>query len=201
MGDEMQDSSNEPNNSSNKRRRVACGYCGQVGHTRTTCPSYLFRGPYATLPLTQNSSNLPIIEPVDIVNQIDESGNEVNVLDLEQDNPTNLPKEFLLDVEHGDGSGDDDENEMDDDPNWTLFELNEITPEENGFPGNALPSAHHDTSGKPRNIPYDTRSCCQFLDLLFTNVILEEFVTQTNAHAGVFGTNYALSISNQLGGQ
>ena len=117
MGDQMQNSTNEPN-SSNKRRRVACGYCGGVGHTRTTCSNYLFRGPYATLPQTQNTSNLPVIEPVAIVNQIDELGNEVNGLDLEQDNPTNLPAEFLLDVDNDNDSADDDEIGMDDDADW-----------------------------------------------------------------------------------
>ena len=110
-------STNEPN-SSNKRRRVACGYCDQVGHTRLTCPNYLFRGPYATLPQTQNTSNLPVSEPVAIVNQIDELDNEVNGLDLEQDNPTNLPAEFLLDVDNDNDSADDDEIGMDDDADW-----------------------------------------------------------------------------------
>lgn len=194
MGDEMQNSTDAPNNSSNKRRRATCGYCGNVGHTRTTCPNYLFRGPYATLPQTQNSSNPPVIEPVAIVNQIDESGNEVNELDLEQDNPTNLPEEFVLDGDNGDDSGDDDVIDEMDDGLWTRFDVNEIAPGETGFPGNAIPSVNNDTSGKPRNIPPDTRSCCQFLDLLFTNEILEQFVEQTNAHAGMIGNTHALTI-------
>jgi hypothetical protein len=169
MSDEIQNSTNQPNSSTNKRRRASCDYCGSVGHTCQTCSNYLFRSPYAELPQTQNSSNVPVIEPVVIFAEVDELGNLVNKLDLEEENPNNLPAEFLLDVDNDDDSTDIDELEMDDDVEWTPFQVKEIPPEETGFPGNALPSAHNDTSGKPRNIPPDTRSCCQFLELLFSN--------------------------------
>ena len=69
-----------------------------------------------------------------------------------------------------------------------------MTPEETGFPGNALPSVHNDRSGKPCNIPHDNRSCCQFLALLFSNDIGQEFVTKTNIHAEMIGKKYALAI-------
>jgi hypothetical protein len=100
----------------------------------------------------------------------------------------------LLDGDNDDDSVDDDVMEIDDGLDWTPFEVNEIAPEETGFPGTALPSTRNDTSKKPRNIPPDTRSYCQFLELFLSIEILQEYVTQTNIHVGMIGKQHALTV-------
>ena len=83
----------------------------------------------------------------------------------------------MLDGDNADDSVDDNKMEMDDDVDWTPFEINEITPKETCFPRNALPSsAHNDTSGKPRYKQPDTRSCCQVLELFFLIKFCKHFL-------------------------